>query len=258
MIDLLKRVYQHRTLLQILVMRDLKVRYRGTAMGFMWSFLNPLVLMTIYSLVFSVYMRVQMQNYAYFLLCGLLPWNCFAGGIGEGTNSILSNGGLIRKVNLPSEIFPLVTVCSNVVHYLLSVPILILFALYKGVDLGWPILLFPVFLVIQIAMTYGCVLFTSATTVQFRDMLYIVPNVMMMFMFLTPIFYSADAIPEKYALLQYLNPLTSLMQCYRSIFFLNRVPDWHAVLASIFFAVGILAFASTFFEKRKEYFAELV
>src|SRR6478672_561630 len=120
----LLQIYRHRTLAEILVARELKARYRGTLLGFLWSFANPLLMMSIYVLVFSVYMRMDVPNYPAFLMSGLLPWVAFNGGLADGMNSLISNGGIIKKVYLPTEVFPFVAVTSALMHFLFSLPVL--------------------------------------------------------------------------------------------------------------------------------------
>ena len=139
-----------------------------------------------------------MQHYPVFLLSGILPWTWFSSTLQEATHSIISNGGLIKKVYLPSEIFPFVYVGSNMVHYLLSTPILFLFLALFGIKVSWPLLFFPLIVLVQLMFSYGLALILSSLAVQFRDLLHVVPNLLLMWFFLTPIFYSVTMVPEKY------------------------------------------------------------
>lgn len=252
------RLYRYRALVQVLVARELKARYRGTALGFLWSFINPLVLMLIYILIFSVYMRIDMENYPIFLLCGILPWSWLSSGLTEATHSIITNGGLIKKVYLPSEIFPLIYVCSNLVHYLLSIPILLVFLLFSEVKLSATSLLFPVLLCIQFAFTYGLALIVSSLAVQFRDILYVVPNLLMVWFFLTPVFYPLTVVPESYRLLVDINPAAQLMMAYQDIFFYKRLPSLLSLGAMALLSCALLGIGQAFFKARKDLFAEEV
>jgi len=257
-LDRLKDLYQHRALLQVLVMRELKARYRGTVLGFLWSFVNPLVLMAIYVLVFSVYLRVDMKNYPAFLLCGVFAWTWFSIGISEATNSIISNGGLIKKVYLPSEIIPLVYITSNMVHYLLTLPIQFFFLFFFRVELSWTVAILPLVILIQLLFMYGLALILSALAVQFRDLLHIVPNFLMVWFFLTPIFYPTSMVPEKYRPLIDLNPLSHLIKSYQDIFYYGRGPSTLSLVLLSGLAVALLFAGFSLFEAQKDLFAEEV
>lgn len=258
MIERLTQLYRFRALIQILVLRELKARYRGTFLGFLWSFVNPLVLMTIYVLVFSIYLRMDMENYPVFLLCGILPWAWFSSGLSEATYSIIGNGGLIKKVYLPSEIFPLVYVGSNMVHYLLSIPILLIFVFSFGMKPSWLLFFLPLIFLIQFIFTYSLSLILSSLSVQFRDLLHVVPNLLMIWFFLTPIFYPMTMVPEKYRALVDFNPMAHLIMAYQDIFFYNRIPSVPSltVLAGLSCVLWVIGFS--FFEARKDLFAEEV
>ena len=258
MIERFLHLYQYRFLAQILILRELKVRYRGTILGFLWSFVNPLILMLTYVLLFSFYMRMDMKNYPVFLLCGILPWSWFSSGLSEGMHSIIGNGGLIKKVYLPSEIFPLVSVGSNMVHYLLSIPILFLFLFFFRVMPTRLILFFPLILCIQFIFTYSLALILSALAVQFRDLLHVVPNLLMIWFFLTPIIYPVATVPEKYRFLINWNPMACLMTSYQDIFFYGKAPSvlGLSLLAGVSFVA--LTVALSFFVGRMDLFAEEV
>jgi len=258
MIKPIRQLYRYRALISVLIQRELKAKYRGTALGLLWSLINPLVLTAIYLLVFSVYMRVGMENYPAFLLSGILPWTWFSMGLSESAHSIISNGGLIKKVYLPSEIFPFVSIGSNMVHYLFSLPILIFLLFLMGLKLSWLLLFLPIVLGIQFVLSYGIALILASLAVQFRDLLHILPNLLMMGLFLTPIFYPMTMIPEKYRLLVQVNPMAHLMKLYQDIFFYHQMlSPWSlgilVGLSSISLWVGL-----SFFEARKDWFAEEV
>jgi homopolymeric O-antigen transport system permease protein len=227
-------------------------------LGFLWTFMNPLVLMVIYVLVFSVYLRMGTENYPAFLLCGLFPWTWFSLGLGEATNSIINNGGLIKKVYLPSEIFPLVYITSNMVHYLLTFPIQLCVLLYFHVAPSWPIVFLPIVVLLQMIFMYGLALILSSLAVQFRDLIHVVPNVLMLWFFLTPVFYPTTVVPEKYRLVLDLNPMAQLVGYYQDIFYYNRVPS--IVSLTIITALSFLVVSIGFFlfEARRDLFAEEV
>jgi ABC-type polysaccharide/polyol phosphate export permease len=254
----LSRLYRHRALAEILVSRDLKARYRGTLLGFLWSFATPLLMMSIYVLVFAVYMRVAVPNYAAFLLSALLPWTCFVAGISDGMGSIVANGNLIKKVFLPSEVFPLVAVAANMIHFLLSIPVLLLVLWLSGIALNWALVAFPALFVLQFIFTYAVALILASMAVQFRDLMHILPNVVMMWFYLTPILYATDMVPVALRRWVAFNPLTGLMDAYRSIFIGGALPSaaWMGR-----FALGscvLLVLGLWVFRRRQELYPELV
>ncbi len=258
MVEGLRQLYRYRVLIQILILRELKARYRGSALGFLWSFVNPLVLMVIYLLVFSVYMRIEMEGYSGFLLCGILAWAWFSSGLQAAAHSIIENGGLIKKVYLPSEVFPFVCVGSNMIHYLLSVPILLSFLVFLGTNLSWPLLFFPAILVVQFVFLYGLALILSSLAVRFRDLLHVVPNLLMLWFFLTPIFYPITMVPEPYRVLVKVNPMALIIKAYQDIFFYNQSPSVFSLLMLAVVCCVLLWIGFSFFAARKGLFAEEV
>lgn len=252
------QLYRHRALAEILVGRELKARYRGTALGFLWSFANPLIMMSIYVLVFSVYMRLDVPNYPAFVICSLLPWTAFASGVTEGMSSIISNGAIIKKVHLPTEVFPFVAVASNVVHFVLSIPVLLGIMLASGMPLTPSMLLLPVLVALQFLFTYGLALFLSSLAVQFRDLVHIVPNLIMVWFYLTPVFYDLSMVPGRFRPLAYINPMTWMIQAYRDIFFHHRLP--HPGWTSAYLAVSLVLLGAGMwlFQRRSDLYPELV
>lgn len=189
----LARLFRYRGLIQSLVSRELKARYRGSVLGFFWSFVNPLLLLAVYSFVFSTIMKndePRTQPYAVFMFCGLLPWTWFSASMLEASNSLISGGNLIKKVLFPAEVLPIVSVLSNMVHFLFGLPILFGFMVFNHHLPSYPgVLWFPVIVLIQLVFTVACVLILSALTVHFRDLRDLLANVMTLWFFATPIIY---------------------------------------------------------------------
>ncbi len=258
MIERILQLYRYYGLAQVLIAKELKVRYRGTSLGFLWSFINPLLLMLIYVLVFSVYMRVQMEHFSAYLLCGILPWAWFSSALTEGSSSILVNGGLIKKVSLPAEIFPLVTTASTMIHYLLSLPILLIFLACFGIKFSWILLLLPFIMAVQFVFAFSLTLITSSLVVQFRDLIHIVPNLLMIWMFATPVVYPESMIPAKYQFLLNYNPMAWFIGAYHDIFFYDRMPSLTGLALLTLFTLVFFVLALMFFDSRKDVFAEEV
>jgi lipopolysaccharide transport system permease protein len=162
-------LFAYRELIQVLVVRDLKARYRGSVLGFLWTFLNPILLMATYTLIFSVYMRIEMEHYAAFLMTGLLPWLWFSSSLLLGATSVVDGGGLLKKVFFPPQVLPAVTVLTNFANFLLSLPLLVGFLLLFGVRVGWTLVALLPLMVIQLVLTYGLTLIVGAVTVRYRD-----------------------------------------------------------------------------------------
>jgi len=257
-IDSIKQLYRHRDLTHVLTIRDLKARYHGTFFGFLWTLLNPLLLTLTYTIVFSKVLRVDMPNFHVFVLAGVLPWLCFSSTITESSMSILTNGGLIRKVALPSEMFPLICVGTNMVHCLLGSLVLIVIMIFSGIPVSWTLVLFPIILIVQVLFSYGLALLMAALTVQFRDLYHMAPNFMTVWFFITPIAYPATMVPESLRSLVWINPMTSLIQAYQDVFYYGRPPSATPLLLLTLLAILLLAVGLSFFDARREFMAEEV
>ena len=244
-------IFRQRALVQVLIGRDLRARYRGTVLGFMWSLVNPLILMAIYVLVFSVYMRMDMDDYPVFLLSGLLAWYGFAAGLEAATGSVLASAGMIKNSSLPPNVFPLVAVGSQLVHFLLSLPLLVILLILFGRAPSLSIAILPLLIVLQGVLTYGIALILSASACRFRDILHLVPNVLMILFFLTPILYSASMIPERFRALVDWNPLAHLMQSYQQILYAGQPPALHSVGIVAASALVAWVVGSLYFDRRR-------
>ncbi len=223
---------KYRGLIQSLVARDLKARYRGSVLGLFWSFGNPLLLLLVYSAVFRYFMERAdgPKPYALFLCCGLLPWTWFVSSLNESANSLVAGGNLIKKVLFPAEILPIVTVLGNMVQFLISLPVLAVFLIYyatagtpdgaiKLVDLHASELVWlPVVILVQLTLTLALALILSALTVHFRDIKDILANLLTLWFFATPIIYSWRQMEHLKFWLD-LNPFTHLAVSYQEILF---------------------------------------
>lgn len=253
-----ERLWRRRDVIEVLVSREMKARYRGAALGFLWSVVNPLMFMLVYVLVFSVYLRIAIDNYAVFLLCGLLPWQWFAASVGESCRSIIDNPGLVKKVALPTEILPLVAVSSNFIHFLLSVPLLIALLLVMRIPVSWPILFFPLVVAVQFVFTFGVTLIVSSLAVRFRDIVQLTPTLLTFLMFLTPVFYPTSMVPATYRPVLLLNPMAHIVEAYHDVLLYGRAPDPTGFGVVALLAVGLLAAGFAVFGARRDYFAEEV
>ncbi|WP_224360476.1 ABC transporter permease [Hyalangium versicolor] len=255
----LRELYQYRGLLLSLTQRELKARYRGSLLGFLWTFLNPTMQMAVYSLMFSVWMRQQIEHYTFFVFIGLLPWIWFTSSVLQGTSAISDRRDLLTKVRFPAQVLPTTVVATNLVNFLLALPLLVLLGLLLGHPLRWTILLFPAVLFVQFWVTLALVYLFSAINVAFRDLQQILSNIITMWFFVTPIFYRVEVFPERFRqLLLLANPMAVMATSYQALFYDGRLPDLGPLALWMGIAVVLLWLAAGIFERRREEFAEIV
>jgi lipopolysaccharide transport system permease protein len=259
----LASLFRYRGLIQSLVARDLKARYRGSMLGFFWSFVNPLMLLLVYSFVFSTIMpntTKGIQPYALFMFCGILPWTWFSAALSESTNSLISGGNLIKKVLFPAEVLPIVSVLTNMVNFFLGLLILVpSLIFYHRLHLSLDLLWFPVAVLVQLVFSLGLALVLSALTVHFRDIRDLLANILTLWFFATPIIYSwtQDNVKAYKALFD-LNPFTHLAISYQEILFFGPVGHWKWLLALGGYSVLQFLAAYWLFDRLRDSFAEAV
>jgi ABC-type polysaccharide/polyol phosphate export permease len=257
-----QQLLRYRALVQSLVARDLKARYRGSVLGFLWSFINPLLLLLVYTFVFTVVnpTRGGLDHFSLFLFCGILPWTWFSSSLLESSQVLIASGNLIRKVLFPAEILPVVTVLAGLVHFLLGLPILALFVVYYGVPVVWTDLLWlPVIIGIQLLLTLGLAMMLSALTVHFRDIRDLLGNLVTLWFFATPIVYSIDQAPPGVRRFLGLNPFTHLAIAYQQVlYFPGPFEDWPSLLVLGVVAAIVFAFGYFVFDRLRDTLAEEV
>jgi lipopolysaccharide transport system permease protein len=259
MIKSLRELWQYRALLWNLTQRELKARYRGSALGFLWTFVNPLLLMAVYALVFGVIQKSNIPHYTYFLFVGLLPWIWFSTSVGSGASTISDRRDLLTKVRFPAQVLPATVVATNLVNFLLSLPLMVVLGAIVGI---WPnihALAFPLVLFTQLVFTLAVTFIVSALNVRFRDLQHIVQNILTLWFFVTPVLYIPNAIPEAARRLYLIaNPMAVIINSYHGIFYEHRWPHWRALALVTLGSIALLAIAARVFEARREEFAELV
>lgn len=258
--DYFEHLFQYRELLGNLVIRDLKVRYKNSVLGILWSLMNPLLMMVVFTVVFTVMAPVRsasVKNFPVFVLCGLLPWNFFTASVIGSTISIVVNAPLIKKVYFPREILPLSMILANLVNFFIA--LLVLFAMIAAFGIPFtPWLLFlPVVILIQIIFTMGIGFFLATINVFYRDTQQIMDVLVLAWFFVTPIIYPIDILPRNYELLGFnldvwrlayiLNPMASLIATYRVILYTGAPPALDfllrtALTAGVVFVIGWLVF----------------
>ncbi|HVE71868.1 MAG TPA: ABC transporter permease [Thermoanaerobaculia bacterium] len=260
----LSSLWRHRQLIAALTARDLKARYRGSILGYFWSLANPLLLLAVYTLVFTKFFPTTVvQPFPLFLFAGILPWTFFSAAVLESTSSISANAGLIKKVMFPAEALPLVVVLSHLVHFALAVPILLAailtFAAMGKFTLTWAILIAPVLMLLQTMFVAGIAMTVSSASVLFRDLRDIVANLMQLGFFVTPIIYLIDNIQSRAlrAMLR-VNPMTPFVVAYQDVFFFGRLPNLSDTVLILTYAFASMAMGFFVFDRLRDTLAEAI
>jgi lipopolysaccharide transport system permease protein len=259
----LAQLPRYRGLVQSLVARELKARYRGSMLGFFWSFINPLLLLLVYTFVFKYVMPSAVKGadpYPLFFFCGILPWTWFASSLMESSGVLISGANLIKKVLFPAEILPIVTVTANMIHFFLALPILIVFLIvYRAPLTVAELLCFPLVVLVQYVFTLGCALILSALTVHFRDIKDILSNIITLWFFATPIIYPYLFAPDIAKRFLNWNPMAHVIISYQEIlFFAGPFGHWKWLVALGVCSIAWFLAGYWVFDRLRDSFAEEV
>jgi len=224
MISDIKTLFSYRELLFSLTKKELKVKYRGSALGFFWSLLNPILTMLVYSFVFSI-LRGGIEEFAIFLICALLPFNFLSNSVNYGASSIIGNSNLVNKIYFPREIIPLSIVLSNLINFFFELTAIFIVLGIMGYKFYMFLYLLPVLIFVQFFLVVGMTLLVSALNVFFRDLQHLITIIMMVWFFGTPIIYPLSMVPEKYQFIMKINPMTIYAAYYRNIFYYVKYPE---------------------------------
>ena len=227
------QILSYRDLLKNLVSRDFKTRYKRSYLGILWSLLNPLLIIMVYTLAFDYIMKIRVKNFPMFFMCGYLPWSYLAASLSASLTSLSDSGYLIKAVYFPREILPLSTILSCLIHFLITFIFVFPFLILFGYFPKWVVFSLPLIILLQSLFIFGLSLFLSSIHVFFRDLRYILDVILMAWFWLTPIAYSASLIPERFLFFYKLNPMTLFVTAYREVL-LNGVllepKYWMAIL----------------------------
>jgi len=241
-----------RDLLRELVGRDMKLRYKRSVLGIGWSLLNPLAQLLVFSLLFRFVLPLHIPRYSLFLFTGVLAWNWFQQSLFLATGAITDNRELIRQPGFPPAILPVAIVTTNLLHFLLALPILLFFLFVTGGRLTTVVLLLPLLLALQFCLTLGLAYLVATFHVAFRDTQYLLGVFLLLAFYLTPVFYDISAIPARYQRLYRLNPMTGLIDGYRAILMRGEAPDSPSLLA-LSVLTGALLWGGALVFKRASY-----
>jgi lipopolysaccharide transport system permease protein len=264
---IVRLLWRQRALVAVLVRRELNARYRASVLGFLWSLLNPLLLLFVYAVVFTYIFNPRFpggEPYPLFLFSGLLPWLFFSGTVLDSSVTLIDNGPLLSKVMCPPEIFPAVTVVSHFVHHLLALPVLLAASVVAAVagwhDFPWTVWLLPVALVPWLLLAGGASLGVSALSVQYRDLRDLVGHLLNLLFFSSPIIYSLDGLdlPSWLERVLRLNPLGSLVELYRDVVFTGVIPEFRLWLVAMIVGVVAWVIGALIFGRFRETLVESV
>ena len=214
----LKELYSYRQMIVGLVRMDLRGRYKGSVLGFLWTFINPLLQLLVYTLVFSVIMKNGIEKYYIYLFVGLVPWIFFSTSVTGGSSSITSYKDMVKKIYFPREVLPISVVTSGFVNMLFCFVVIFAVLIVSRFGFNWEALLcLPIVMVVEYILSLGFAMITAGFTVYFRDLEYILGIITMAWMYVTPIFYSVDIIPDKIRFLINWNPMTPIIVAYQQI-----------------------------------------
>lgn len=253
----LRELFNYRQMIFSLVRKDLRGRYKGSVLGFLWTFINPLLQLVVYTIVFSHILRAGIDKYYLFLFVALVPWIFFQASIVGGSNSILAHQDLVKKIYFPREVIPISYVTSCLVNMLFSFIIIFMVVAFSGIKLKvLGILCLPLIMFVEYILALGFAMISSAVTVYFRDLEHILSIVSMAWMYLTPIMYSIDMIPENLRNIFMLNPMTPIVSAYRDVLYYGQIPHMKTLLSGFLLGMASLIIGFLVFGKLKKHFAE--
>ena len=259
----LREIYEYREMIFSLVKKDLRGRYKGSALGFLWTFINPLLQLLVYTLVFSVIMRAGIDQYYIFLFVALVPWMFFSAALTGGASCVIASQDMVKKIYFPREVLPIAYITSAFVNMLLTFVVVFAVLIVSGFGINpLAVLYMPIIMLVEYLLALGIAFLASALSVYFRDLQYILSIIAMAWQFLTPVMYSQQMVEEQLAshpmLLKIwnLNPTTPMINAYRDILYYKRVPELDTLISAIILGVVVMVIGYFAFRKLQKGFAE--
>lgn len=255
--ETINNLYRYRQLLKSNVKKDIRGKYKGSYLGVLWSFVNPLLMTLVYAIVFPFLLKSTEPNYVTFIVIGILPWTYFTTTISLSYGCILYNGGIIKKVYFPREILPISVNISGLINFLISCVIMFLFLIFSGIGFSWYIVFLPLIILTQFIFTQALSLIISAVNVYVRDLEYIIAFFINMLFYATPILYSTSLFEN--SLIKYIimiNPMATIIESYRNILFYQTMPNMMALGMVLVASVVFLFISLNIFKKLERGFAE--
>lgn len=257
-----KELYEYREMIISLVRKDLRGRYKGSVLGFLWTFINPLLQLIVYTIVFSIIMNTSYEQYYLFLFVALVPWMFFSSSVTDGAASILKEKDMVKKIYFPREVLPISTVTSGFVNMILTFIVVFVVVIISGRGLNpLALLCLPVVMIVEYILCLGIALIVSSLTVYLRDLQYILGIFVMALQYLTPVMYGVDMVERssagKWLVMMFnLNPMTPIIKIYRQIIYYGEVPELGSLLIAVAVGVIFIVVGEILFKRLQKGFAE--
>lgn len=254
--NIFKKIYNYRELLKSNVKKEIRGRYKNSILGVVWSFLNPLLQLAVYAVIFGALLAGGDPTYHIYICVALIPWTYFTTTITQAAFTIIGNGDIIKKVYFPREILPISVVTSGAVNFMISTIIILAFVLFSGLGISKYIILYPVILLIQYILLLGISFIVSSITVYVRDLEHIIGVILMAAFYGTPIVYKLEQLPANLQILMQLNPMTHLINAYRDIFYYQQMPNFKMLGIILLIGLALTVVGYFIFKKLQKGFAE--
>lgn len=256
--SIVNELIKYKEFLRTNVKKDIRGKYKGSFLGVLWSFINPLLSVLVYAIVFHYIMRFNIDHYLIYLISGIIPWTFFTTSVNMGMNSILFNSEIIKKVYFPRVILPISSVTSGLINFLISCIIVILFAIFSGVGISVYLFMLPLVIIIQYIFTLGVVFVLSALEIYVRDIEHIINFLISMLFYVTPILYTPSYVPDKFAWILKINPLAYIIESYHSIIYYKTMPNMSDIGIILTISIVLFFVGYKIFDKLQKGFAEEV
>ena len=258
MLEFIRQLIRNRELIWALALKELRVRYKRSVLGFIWALLNPLLMMVVMTVVFGTLLQISLPHYSIFLLSMLLPWTFFSQTLSYSVESIVSNGELLKKVRVAEIVFPVAALVSNIINFLLSIiPLLVLIVALRF-PLHWTLIYLPVPMVGLFLFTLGVAFFFATANVFYRDVSHIIQVILQVWFYLSPIIYSLDRVPEHYRWFFRLNPLLYMLNGFRLSIYYGLLPTLQSMMASLICGLLALGIGLSIFRRYEKKFVYYV
>lgn len=253
----IKKLYDYREMIASLVRKDLRGRYKGSILGFLWTFVNPLLQLLVYTFVFSIVLRTDIEKYYLFLFVALIPWLFFSASLTGGASCILAQKDMVKKIYFPREVLPVAFVTTCFVNMLYSFIVIFAVIIISGTHISFEALLcLPIIMLVEYILALGCTMLSSAITVYFRDFEHILGIISMAWMYLTPIMYPASYVPEEYMTIFMANPMYPIISAYRDVLYYGKAPQLDTLIHGFILGVFVLIIGTIVFSRLERHFAE--
>ena len=256
MTSVFKNLYNYRELLETNIKKEVRGKYKNSFLGVLWSFLNPLLQIVVYAIVFQLILKNPQENYAIFICCGLIPWTYFSSAISRSAFTMVENGNILKKVYFPREILPISIVTSETVNFLISTVIILGFVIFGGLGISKYIIFYPLVLLAQYLLLIAISFIVSSISVYIRDLQHLIGVALQLLFYAAPIVYSPEVIPPEYQWILTLNPMAYIINGYRDIFYYQTMPDITSIIGLIAISIVLCVIGYMIFNKLQKGFAE--